>query len=63
MQSLTPGFITQLKGRLAKDRYPAATVLVDHYSCLSHIYLQRQLTLEETLKANMPLSPILGSME
>eukprot|EP00957_Ditylum_brightwellii_P034190 2591087-Ditylum_brightwellii.AAC.1 len=63
MQSSTPGFIAQLKGRLIKDRNTAAMVLVDHYSCLSYIYLQQQLSSEEILKANMPLSPILGSME
>eukprot|EP00957_Ditylum_brightwellii_P092393 7034889-Ditylum_brightwellii.AAC.1 len=51
MQSSTPGFIAQLKGRLTKDRYAAATVLVDHCSHLSYIYLQRQLTSEETLNA------------
>eukprot|EP00957_Ditylum_brightwellii_P184024 14018019-Ditylum_brightwellii.AAC.1 len=50
MQSSTPGFIAQLMGRLTKDRYTAATVLVDHYSLLSYIYLQWQLTSEETLK-------------
>jgi hypothetical protein len=30
LESLTPGFIAQLKGRLTKKRYGAATIFIDH---------------------------------
>jgi hypothetical protein len=51
LESSTPGFILQLKGKLTKQRYRAATVFVDHYSGLSYIHMQRSLTSEETLEA------------
>ena len=51
LESSTPGFIPQLKGKLTKQCYHAMTVFVDHYSGLSYIHMQRQLTSEETLEA------------
>ena len=51
LESSTPGFITQLKGKLTKQRYHAATVFVDHFSGLSYVHMQRSLTSEETLEA------------
>jgi hypothetical protein len=36
LESLTPGFIAQLKGRLTKKRYGAATIFVNHASHLSY---------------------------
>ena len=51
LKSSTPGFIPQLKGKLTKQRYRAATVFVDHYSGLSYVHMQRSLTSEETLEA------------
>ena len=40
LESLTPGFIVQLKGNLTKQRYRYATIFVDQYSCLSYVFLQ-----------------------
>ena len=51
LESSIPGFIPQLKGKLTKQRYHAAMVFVDHYSGLSYIHMQRQLTSVETLEA------------
>ena len=51
LESATAGFIAQLKGKLTRQRYRAATVFVDHFSRLSYIHLQRNLSSEETLKA------------
>ena len=51
LESSMPGFIPQLKGKLTKQCYCAATVFVDHYSGLSYIHMQRQLVSAETLEA------------
>ena len=51
LESRTTGFIAQLKGRLTKRRYGAATVFVDHASRLSYIHLQSGLTSDETVEA------------
>ena len=51
LESTTPGFIAQLKGRLTKDRYHAATIFVDHFSRSSYIYLQRSTSSNETYLA------------
>ena len=51
LESRTPGLIPQLKGKLTKQRYKAATVFVDHFSRLSFVYLQRSVTSNETLDA------------
>jgi hypothetical protein len=45
------GFIKQLKGRLTKQRYTAATVFTDHYSCLQYLHLMSQITSQETVEA------------
>jgi hypothetical protein len=49
MISMHVGFIAKLKGTLAKKRYTAATVFVDHYSRLKYIHLMTKLTSEETM--------------
>ena len=51
LESTTPGFIAQLKGRPTNARYTAATVFVDHYSDMTYIYLMKRLTSEETVDA------------
>jgi hypothetical protein len=51
MESSTPGFVAQLKGRLTRKRYEAATVFVDHASRLSYVHLQQGLTSDETVQA------------
>ena len=42
MESRTPGFVAQLKGRLTKRRYKYATVFKDHYSDLVYIHLHEE---------------------
>jgi hypothetical protein len=51
LESSTPGFIAQLKGTPTIKSFKAATVFVDHYSRLGYIYLQQDLTSNETMKA------------
>jgi hypothetical protein len=51
LESPLPGFVAQLKGKLTRKRYNAATVLVDHKSQLSYVHLQEGLTSKETVKA------------
>jgi hypothetical protein len=45
------GFVAQLKGKLTRKRYKAATVFVDHKSRLSYVHLQESLTSKETVEA------------
>ncbi|KAL7564555.1 hypothetical protein ACA910_013956 [Epithemia clementina (nom. ined.)] len=51
LESTTAGFIAQLKGKLAVQRYKYATVFVDQFSCYSFVYLQKEITSEETVQA------------
>ena len=51
LESNTPGFIAQLKGKLTQQRYNYATVFVDQFSGYTFVYLQRHITSEETVKA------------
>jgi hypothetical protein len=51
LESQLPGFVTQLKGKLTRKRYKAATVFVDHASRLSYVHLQESLTSKETVEA------------
>jgi hypothetical protein len=51
LESPTPGFIAQLKGKPTLHRYRAATIFVDHYSRLGFVHLQESTTAEETLQA------------
>ena len=53
MISTQVGFIAQLKGKLTRDRYKAATIFVDHYSRLRFVHLMRDLTSEETINAKL----------
>ena len=49
MESSTPGFIAQLKGKPTKQCYWAATIIFDHYSYLTYVHLQIGLASEETV--------------
>ena len=49
LESNTPGFIAQLKGKLTQQRYNYATVF--QFSGYSFVYLQRCITSEETVQA------------
>ena len=51
MESSNPGFIAQLKGKPTKQRYHAETILLDHYSDLSYVQLQRGLSPGKTVQA------------
>jgi hypothetical protein len=51
LESPLPGFVAQLKGKLTRKRYKAATVFVDHKSRLSYVHLQEGLTSKETVEA------------
>jgi hypothetical protein len=51
LESPTPGFIAQLKGKLTKKRYGAATIFVDHASRLSYIHFQQRISSDETVEA------------
>ena len=51
LESPTPGFISQLKGTLTKERYHATTVFVDQYSHYTYVHLQRSLASKDTLEA------------
>ena len=51
MVSPTPGLIAQMTGKLTTKRYKYATVVVDHFSCFSYVYLQKTAIVEENLEA------------
>ena len=51
LQSTEAGFLAQLKGKLTKRRYTAATVFIDHYSRLRYVHLMNRMTSEETIQA------------
>ncbi|EJK76133.1 hypothetical protein THAOC_02121 [Thalassiosira oceanica] len=51
LESTQIGFIAQMKGKLTKDHYTAATVFVDHYSRARYVHLMKDLTSEETIRA------------
>ena len=53
MISTQVGFIAQLKGKLTRDRYKAATIFVDHFSRLRFVHLMRDLSSEETINAKL----------
>ena len=51
MDSSTPRFIAQLKGKLTKQSYRAATIFLDHHSDLTYVQLQQVLSSKETVEA------------
>ena len=51
LKSTTLGLIAQLKGIPTTKCYKAATVFVDHYSCLSYVHLQKTTSVDETMEA------------
>ena len=50
MESSTPGFIDQLKGKPTKQSYHAETIFLDHHIDLTYVYLQQGLSPEDTLE-------------
>ena len=51
LDSRNSGYIGVLRGFMTKQRYTCATVFVNHYSDLIFTYLQKSLTVEDTVKA------------
>ena len=51
LESNTPGFIAQLKGKLTQQQYNYDTVFVDQFSGYTFIYLQYRIMSKETVKA------------
>ena len=51
MESSTPRFIAQLKGKLTKQSYRADTIFLDHHSDLTYVHLQQVLSSKETVEA------------
>lgn len=51
LESPTPGLATQLRGIPTTLRYKAATIFVDHFSCMSNVHLQPTLSSQDTIKA------------
>ena len=51
LESNTPGFIAQLKGKLTQQRYHYATVFVDQFFGYTFVHLQRRIMSEETVQA------------
>ena len=50
--STQAGFFAQLKGRLTKKRYRAATIFIDHFSGYRYIHLMTHLLSKESVAAN-----------
>jgi hypothetical protein len=51
MISTHVGFFSQSKGKLTSKRYHAASIFVDHFSCLRFIHLMQDLSSKERIKA------------
>ena len=51
LESMTPGFVAQLKGLLTTQRNNYATIFVDEFSKLSFVFLQKRITSAETVPA------------
>ena len=52
MESITPIFIAQLKGKKTKQCYHTATIFLDHYSGLAYVHLQIIFPSDKTLQSN-----------
>ena len=53
LESRTMGLIGHMKGNPTVQRYRCATIYIDHYSRLSYVHLQKQLTSEETVQGKI----------
>ena len=51
MESSTPRFIAQLKGKLTKQSYRAATIFLDHHSDLTYVHMQQVFSSKDTVEA------------
>lgn len=55
IESRTPAFLGVLRRFISKKRYTFATILVDHFSRFTYVYLQTSTNTEETLKTKKEL--------
>ena len=62
LESMTPGFVAQLKGLLMPQRYNYATTFVDQFSKLSFVFLQKWITSAETVLAKQSFKVLLNSL-
>ena len=53
LESRTLGLIGHMKGTPTVQRYRCATIYVDHYSRLSYVHLQKQLTSDKTVQGKV----------
>ena len=53
MISTQQGFFAQMKGKLTRKRYRAASIFVDHFSRLRYVHLMQDLSSDETIKAKL----------
>ena len=62
-QMISPygGLIPQMRGRLMKAKYFAATIFVDHYTDYTYVHLQKDTTAESTMEAKRAYEAILLS--
>jgi hypothetical protein len=51
LESSAAGLISQLKGKLTRRRYKAATIFVDNFSRISYVHLQESLTSADIVEA------------
>ena len=58
LESRTMGLIGHMKGRPTVQRYRCDTVYIDHYSRMSFIHLQKQLTSEETVEGKVAFEKV-----
>ena len=54
MESRTPGFIAQLKGKLTNQRYRTATIFLYHHSDLTYMQLKPGFSSDETVESKKP---------
>jgi hypothetical protein len=62
LESSAAGFISQLKGKLTRRRYKAATIFVDNFSRMSYVHLQESLTSADTVEAKEAFEAFARSM-
>ena len=51
LESRNAGYIGVMRGFMTKERYTCATIFVDHFSDLTFTYLQKSLSVADTIKA------------
>ena len=57
------GMVPQMKGKLTKGKFYAATVFVDHFSDYTYVHLMKDTTAESTLEAKNAYEALLHTYE